>query len=562
MLRNVLRRQVLPETLPMPNQDLRSLFLDDKAPGLNHRRVPSAMRSVLFGLPLLFSGVVAVLLVMAFQNDSQLTAAETILIALMALLAGWEALPSANAIIGIIAKRRLQPPRSEGNLTVAILATIRDENANDVISGKLKLLRSLQNAPRHSFVLHILSDSSSVAQVAQERHLIAAAPPVSVFHHHRPFNVDFKSGNIRNWISNHGAAHDAFIILDADSELDSGTALALADSLADDQACGLIQAVPMVLPGGTRWQRMQSIASRYYGELQGEGLSAWMGDEANYYGHNAIIRTKVFAACAGLPHLKGHGLWNGTILSHDFVEAALLRRAGWAVRLLPNTAGSFELAPTDVIAHLKRDARWCLGNFQHSRILGAKGLHPLSRFHLLSGIFAYLSSVVWLAIIAVWALLDSTRASVGGNLAASAFALIALNLLLPRVLGTLDAARRKPSLRWKVFSAALIETLFSSLFAASLMLQRVKIIGSVLANQRVAWAPFEKSNHSLVDYCVFHGLEVLSGLGLLACVERGSLTLWFLPLAVCLAGTPLFSWFAAQHVPPHTHEKLIAATPL
>ncbi len=562
MLKRVQFEQVSPATLLMPDQDLHAPFEDISAPGLGHRIVPTTARRLLFVLPLVFSAIVAAILVTAFRSDGQLTLSETVLIALMALLSGWEAIPSANAIIGLIVAQRPQSPGPEEKLTIAILATIRDENANDVIAGKLKLLRSLQHNSHHRFALHVLSDSCLPPNVKDERQLIAAEYPLPVFHHHRSFNTDFKSGNIRDWIGRHGAAYDAFIILDADSEMDHHTAVALARSLASDPACGLIQTVPSVLPGNTRWQNMQSIASRYYGELQGHGLSAWMGDGANYYGHNAIIRTQAFATCAGLPHLEGRGLWNGTILSHDFVEAALLRRAGWAVRLMPTTTGSFEQAPTDIISHLKRDARWCLGNFQHGRILQSAGLHPLSRFHMVSGIFTYLSSAVWLATLVLWGLLDHTQTGAGGNLAASTFALIAINLLLPRILGVVYATRPKPYLRWTVVTSAIAETLFSSLFAPSLMLQRVKIIGSTLANRKPSWAAFEKTNRSLVDHCAFHGLEVLSGLGLLALVERGFLTFWFLPLAVCLVITPLLSWFSARPIQPNAHEKLNGPTPL
>jgi membrane glycosyltransferase len=464
----------------------------------------------------------------------------------MALLAGWEAIPSANAIIGLVAAQQRKPLEPEASLTIAILATIRDENAKDVLVEKLNLLRALRESSRHSFAVHVLSDSKSLSNIADERQLVADAFPLPVFHHHRPFNFDFKSGNTRNWIAGHGAAYDAFIILDADSELACGTALALVDSLAADPACGLIQTVPVVLPGNTRWQQMQSVASRTYGGLQGKGLAAWMGDEANYFGHNAIIRTRAFATCAGLPHLKGRGLWNGTILSHDFVESALLRRAGWAVRLLPTAEGSFEQGPADIIAHLKRDARWCLGNFQHSRILRAAGLHAVSRFHLISGILSYVSSAVWLATLLLWALLDNTRTGVGGNTAALAFALIAANLLLPRLLGVVCATQRKPFREWPVVKSAIAETLFSSVFAPSLMVQRVMIIAGVFANRKLSWAPFEKSDRNIMDYFAFHWVEVLSGLGLLACAERGLLSCWFLPLAVCLAFTPVLSWFSSR----------------
>jgi membrane glycosyltransferase len=562
MMKHVARTHGSVEVLDMRDQVLRAPFTDAMAPGLAHRAVPVAARSVLFGLPLTFSAIVLAVLVAAFRSDGQVTVSEAMLIAMMALLSGWEALSTANAVLGFKMARTTLDGKQKSSLTIAILTTIRDEIADDVIPEKLGLLRSLQSSSPHRFSLHVLSDSTSIAHIVDERRIVGAALPLPVFYNNRPLNTDFKSGNIRNWVEKHGFAYDAFIILDADSELDRTTALLLANSLSSDPACGLIQTVPVVRAGNTYWQYMQSVASRLYGGLQGQGLSSWMGDEANYYGHNAIIRTRAFAASAGLPHLKGQGLWNGTILSHDFVEAALLRRAGWASRLLTTESGSYEEAPADVISHLKRDARWCLGNFQHSRILGSAGLHPISRFHLLSGVFNYLSSAVWLATLVLWGALDLTQTGVGGALTTAAFFLIVINLLLPRLLGVVHATARSPAHFWSIAKDALKETLFSSLIAPSLMLQRVMIIVRVLTNRRVVWAPHEKSDRSLPDTCIFHTVEVLVGLGLLACVERGYLTLWFLPLAVSFALTPVLSWISAWPTNAGSHENLNASTRL
>jgi membrane glycosyltransferase len=562
MLQQVARRQDAVEGISMPDQVLFKPFTDSSALNLMNRASSLAARFIVFGLPLVFSLLVGSILVLSFQSDGQLEASECVLIVLMALLCCWEAIPSTNAIIGPYVSPKSLQAKSSSPLTIAILATIRDEAAHDVIRMKVDLLRALQNQSRHAFSLHVLSDSSSLSQMEHEMHLVRMARPLPVFYRHRIVNTDFKSGNIRNWIETGGAAYDAFITLDADSEIDYNTALTLADALSSDSACGLIQTLPSVQRGKTIWQDMQAIASQLYGGLQGRGLSKWMGDEANYYGHNAIIRTKAFAASGGLPHLKSPGLWNGTILSHDFVEAALLRRAGWAVRLMPVESGSFEQAPDDVIAHLKRDARWCLGNFQHSRILCAAGLHMLSRFHLLSGIFTYLSSALWMATLVLWGTLDATQTGVGGRLAMASVLLIAINLLLPRILGVVHAMASARARRWTVLTDTLKETLFSSFVAPSLMVQRVMIIGRVLSNQSVTWAPQDKASRGFIDYFLFHVVEVLVGLGLLASIERGFLTSWFLPLAICLAVTPILSWFSARPRRNTTHENLNDKTPL
>jgi membrane glycosyltransferase len=562
MLKNLVWRQDAAQTLSMPDQTLRAHFTDEVAPGLADRNVPKLRRLILLGLPLAFLLMIGILLTLVFRSDGQVTFSEIVLVALTALLSGWTAVPTANALIGLLAIPRHENQMSVLPLTVAILVTIRDEPAQNVILGKLALLRSLSGASQHTFSLHVLSDSTSIANIEEEQRIVRAAFPDPTFHCRRFNNADFKSGNIRNWIREHGVAYDAFIILDADSEMDCGTALSLANELSVDPACALIQTVPQVLSSGTLWQHMQSVASNTYGRLQGRGLAAWMGDESNYYGHNAIIRTQAFATSAGLPHLEGRGLWNGAILSHDFVEAALLRRAGWAVRLMPTETGSFEREPADIIAHLKRDERWCLGNFQHSRILGVAGLHPVSRFHLFSGMFTYLSSAVWLMTLLLWGVLDATKAGAGGALAVAAFLLISINLFLPRILGVIHAAAEMPERRWHIAGSALAETVFSSLVAPSLMMQRVMMIGRVLAARRIAWPKHSKSKHSVLAYFGFHIPELLAGLALMAFVEHGLLTFWFLPLSMCFAFTPVLSWISSKSFLKGAHEKLNTTTPL
>jgi membrane glycosyltransferase len=546
MLNNRTYQRHAPKVLAMPNQDFRAHFKDELASALTHRNIPRLERLFMMGLPVVVFLTTCSLLLQAFKVDGQFALSESVLTIFTAMLSGWGAVSTANAMLGMRPALPQPQKTAETFLTIAILIPMRDEPVLHVIPKKLALLQALQHATDHVFSCHVISDSTSYANIAEEQQMVFAAAPLPVFYHHRGHNTDFKSGNIRNWIETQGAFYDATIVLDADSEMELATALELANSLAGDPACGLVQTIPVVLPGHTYWQQMQSLASRHYGQLLGYGLSSWTGDEANYYGHNAIIRIEAFAACAGLPRLSGRGLWNGTILSHDFVEAALLRRAGWAVRLLPATGGSFEQAPADIIAHLKRDERWCLGNFQHSRIVAAAGLHPLSRLHLLGGIFSYLSSVVWLVTLLLWMILDIKQTDLGSLFAGLAFALIIGNLLLPRVLGTVSAMAAMPARRWKIAGAMLMETVFSSLFAPSLMLQRVKIIGRVLFNRPTVWAPQDRARRSLADCTLFHMPEVLAGLGLLAIIEHGILTTWFLPLSACFAATPILSYLAAR----------------
>jgi membrane glycosyltransferase len=154
--------------------------------------------------------------------------------------------------------------------------------------------------------------------------------------------------------------------------------------------------LPIIVNGNTLFARMQQFAGRVYGPLIAHGIAWWHGAEGNYWGHNAVIRTRAFAEQAGLPNLGGRKPFGGHILSHDFVEAGLIRRGGWAIHIVPGLAGSYEESPPSLSDLLVRDRRWCQGNLQHAAVLPARGLHWISRLHLMTGIGCYVTAPMWL----------------------------------------------------------------------------------------------------------------------------------------------------------------------
>ena len=157
----------------------------------------------------------------------------------------------------------------------------------------------------------------------------------------------------------------------------------------------------------TLFARLQQFASRVYGPLVAYGISWWHGAEGNYWGHNAIIRVSAFADAAGLPTAPRHAKpFGGPIMSHDFVEAALMRRKGWAIHLAPGLAGSYEESPPSLDDYTIRDRRWCQGNLQHIGVLPAKGLHWVSRLHLLTGIGSYITAPMWLGFLLLGVLIS------------------------------------------------------------------------------------------------------------------------------------------------------------
>ena len=159
--------------------------------------------------------------------------------------------------------------------------------------------------------------------------------------------------------------------------------------------------MPRLAGGETLFARLQQFATAVYGPIVGRGIAAWQGDDGNYWGHNAIIRIRAFAAAAGLPTLPGKKPFGGAIMSHDFVEAALLRRAGWSVRMLPTLDGTWEDSPPSLLDVAARDRRWAQGNIQHLAVIGARGFTWSNRMHMGIGVMSYLASPLWFALITV-----------------------------------------------------------------------------------------------------------------------------------------------------------------
>jgi len=547
-----------PPPLAMPDQSLRAAFRDAAAPGIRSDRVTQALRAVILMVPLCVTVALSWLSLGWFALDGRLTLAEGALVAVTGFAYFWVVLSVGTATLGLFWRPRPQVPPLHG-LKVAILLAIYGEPAEETIGNAVRLLAGLQGKGRHHFALQILSDTrdpakalAEVAAVAATRRLHAG---LTITYRRRAQNSDYKSGNIRDWVQAFGAAHDAMLILDADSIMGPKTVLQMVDTLTQEPGLGLIQTVPRVLPGHTLWQGLQSFASEVYGVNMGRGFALWTGTTGNFLGHNALVRTRAFAACAGLPHLSGSAPRGGVILSHDFVEAALLRRAGWGVRMMPEAEDSFEDTPETLIGYLRRDQRWCQGNLQHLRLIRTPGLHPLSRFHLLQGAMAYLSSVWWLALLVLWALpgqggaipdmfannpLLPTWPALPPVTQAAIAGLVGLTLIAPKVLGIVSHLRhRRVQLGEAPRFAGMVlaEVVLSALLAPALMAHQVRAVLRTSLGRDGGWMPHVAGQSDWRTLLRFHAVETGLGAGLMALLVLGQLSLWLLPVAASLCLT-------------------------
>ncbi len=487
------------------------------------------------------------------------------------------------AVAGLAASARAaaRPAQLAPGIDVALLVPIHNEAPQNVFGNASAMLCDLARRPgAHRYALFILSDTRDALTAAMEwrafQDLRKHAPPgIAVHYRRRAMNTDKKVGNIAEWTRGWGAAYAGMVVLDADSLMTGRAIERLADELSLDPEAGLIQTFPMLIGAETVFARLQQFSNVAYGWLLAEGLANWARTEGNYWGHNAIIRTRAFARSAMLPHLRGRGGRTELILSHDFVEAGLLRRAGWRVRFLPRVTGSFEETPATLIDHVIRDRRWCRGNLQHLRLLGTKGLHPISRFHLFHGAVSYLLSPAWFFLLVVWALLgkDSETNVIRyfneanplfpdwppamSHIDSAVFLAIMYALLLtPKIAGAGIIAATPRAAR--VFGGTLpflgsflVEVVLSIAYAPILMIQQSRAVLATLTGRTQAWAPQSRiaRQHGLRVLIRFHWVETALGLVLLSGLVTGLVSLWLVPIVASLVLAVPLSALSARPLP-------------
>src|SRR5262245_13620019 len=439
----------------------------------------------------------------------------------------WVAVGSASALIGfafLLWQRgsdtlRLPSTPELPSERTALLFPVYREDAKAVAANIETMASELAAAGvADAFHVFILSDTQDPAERAREARVfdrLRAAAPLPVYVRWRSPNTAKKAGNIRDWIRRFGAGYPHFVILDADSLMPADCLLRLAAAMEAHPQAGLIQSVPHLVGGHSLFAKLQQFAAGYYGPIVAAGLAAWHGPGGNYWGHNAIIRTKAFATSAGPPELPGRPPRGGLIMSHDFVEAALLRRAGWEVHMLASLEGSFEGCPPSLSELITRDRRWAQGNLQHLRLLRVPGVPVLSRIHLLMGACSYLASPVWALTLLVDVILAvqakyATPSYFGSEVslfpkwpvfdaqkALALFFATVLTVELPKLLGAAWALRnRTQRLRnggvMRVVCAMLVESVLSTLIAPVLMLTQTSAITSILMGRDAGWTPQQR----------------------------------------------------------------------
>ncbi|QQR68947.1 MAG: glucans biosynthesis glucosyltransferase MdoH [Alphaproteobacteria bacterium] len=409
-----------------------------------------------------------------------------------------------------------QLPQDIGAARAAVLLPIYNEQPARVFANLAAMYQSLEKAGWLApFDFFILSDTTDPGVWIEEeqgwsdlvRRLNAQG---RIFYRKRRRNEARKSGNIADFCRRWGKSYEYMIVLDADSLIGGETMVKFVRMMQANPGAGIIQGLPAMLGGVSLYSRLQQFAARLYGQMLAAGLNFWQLGDGNYWGHNAILRTHAFMKHCNLPILSGKPPFGGHILSHDFVEAALMRRAGWRIWLVADLGGSYEESPPTLIDSVLRDRRWLQGNLQHLRLIPATGLHPLSRFHMIMGIMAYLASPLCLAFILTglasmaWATLSPPAyfppyptlfpqwPVFDGDLARRLLVGGVFMLTAPKLLGlilALQAGSRRTGWgdAWKLTAGAVLEHLYTILLAPILMLFHSGFFFDILAGRDSGW---------------------------------------------------------------------------
>lgn len=509
------------------------------------------MRATLFVAPV---DVIGVLMLLAFAVTLPWTAIgfwhATIGLALM--------LGSRQPAALVAAHVRAADPQQPIVASTALLACMRNEGTGRLSLNLAWMLEGLIASGQASrFHLYLLSDSDAPDAVAAEARMTAElqsrfGAAVSIHYRLRQERHGYKAGNIRDFCERWGARHDFAIVLDADSLMTAPAMLRLVRIMQARPEIGILQTLVTGLPSASAFTRMFQFGMRLGMRSYTLGAASWQGDCGPYWGHNAILRLAPFMAHCELSDLPGPPPLGGPVLSHDQLEAVLMRRAGYEVRVLPDEEGSWEENPPNLLEFIRRDLRWCQGNMQYLQLLAMPGLLPVSRIQLLLAIAMYLGAPAWLAFM----LLGIVREQPFRSDLGLALFLVMLGMTLAPKLATLADVLLRGSLRrayggtLRILCGAAMEFAFWALTAPVCAVAVTLFLLGLPFGRRVGWAAQQRDVQRIDWHVALRGLwpQTLLGLLLGALVwlrMPGAIAFWS-PILVGLIGAIPFACLSAH----------------
>lgn len=519
----------------------------------------------------LISTAVAVGLFANLQPDYNSALLEYGQIALFAVLSAWVVTGFMTALMGFyvtlrgdphaLSARSVQHHALDSTARTAIIMPICNEDVCAVFAGLRATCESVA-ATGHAaaFDVFVLSDSSDPDLQRLERaawedlrlqlamQAPSGQPPVELYYRLRQRRTHRKEGNVADFCRRWGRDYRYMIVLDADSVMSGDCLVNLVKLMQAHPDAGIIQTATQSIGHATLHARAQQFASRMTGRLFTLGMQFWQLGESHYWGHNAILRIAPFMQYCALAPIKGSGGMAGSILSHDFVEAALMRRAGYHVWLAADLVGSYEQQPPDLLSELQRDRRWCQGNLQNSRLIAEPGIHPVHRAMFGTGAMAYLSAPLWLCFLTLGTVLWLSGSHIVTDWMLVPAELAALwgwtlcMLFLPRVLGIAAVLINREESAYggtiNLLRSALLEALIALLQAPIRMLAHSLFVVGALTGLELNWkSPPRQAaavpwRDALRRFAPMTGIIAVLALGI-AAIDAGAL-IWLLPVGLPL----------------------------
>lgn len=547
----------------------------EKGQGRDTWKWASRWRRILFAALVVGQSVAATLYLIDLLPRKGDTAIEILIAALFATLFAWISVGLWYSVLGFWVtvirgdKYRITRlldgktlPEIPQSVRTAIVMPVCNEPVERVYPALQAMYESVaKTGQRDRFDFFILSDTYDPAAALREEQAWARLCRAvdgygRIFYRRRKVRIRRKTGNIAEFLRRWGTRYPYMIVLDADSIVSGETLVRLVALIERSPHAGLVQTRPQAIHRRSLFGRIHQFAGRIYGPMFAAGLHWWQLGDGQYWGHNAVIRTEAFMKTCGLPKLSGKAPLGGEILSHDFVEAALLGRSGWELWLAYDLEGTYEETPSSLLEEMKRDRRWCQGNLQHGRLIFARGLRWAHRSLFLNGIFSYASAVIWFAFVVVstyqavadvlfpvdyfphgrslfpeWPVWDPMKAM-------TLTGVTAVVLFVPKVLGVLYVIAKRQVRGFggilRLVASVLLEIVFSTLMAPIRMVFHTRFVVLNLLGRTVAWksAPRDDEETGWLEATRRHAVDAVIALAWGAALYRfdPSFFWWITPI--------------------------------
>ena len=494
-----------------------------------------------------------------------LSVLDGLLLVLFAITLPWLVIGFWNAAIGFAILRFCRDPvaavlpaagraRADDPITTstAILVCIRNEAADRIVRNVEPMLTGLVHAGvAEHFHLYVLSDTNdpeiAAAEEARFQALRAAwQGDIAVTYRRRTDNTGFKAGNIGDFCARWGKDHDFAVPLDADSVMSADAVLRLVRIMQADDKLGIVQGLVVGMPSTSAFARIFQFGMRLGMRSYTTGGAWWQGDCGPYWGHNAILRLAPFMAHCELPVLDGKGALGGHVLSHDQIEAVLMRRAGWEVRALPDEdVGGWEANPPTLIEFIRRDLRWCQGNMQYWHFLFMPGLKPVSRYQLAFALLMFIGSPAWIGLLVFGtlgvALADSPAAFIRPDDGLALFVIVLLIWFAPKIATIIDVLSR-PEARarfggaGRFLASVAAETVFFILLSPIMWFGHTQFIIGLLLGRSIGWIGQARDDHAVPWSMAWRQLWPQTALGAASLAVLAITAPAAIPYALFIAG--------------------------